>query len=431
MSKNKSMKITFVNGWHDDNKGDSGIVLATMALFKKRLPNADFGLVSSFPKNHPALSTAYRHLLNYCHDLEIAPHPGPIYSPERVGRYLEAVRWLGEIPLSLLRLWFPINSADPALRLIAESDLVVSKGGHIFYNRRKHPMDWARLYQHLFPLMIARRYHVPYILFGQSFGPITGGVGKGLISMVFRGANAISAREKFSRQTVLELGIPDAKVDVVPDAAFALRPALTERVLKILENYRLRSGSFAVVTVRHWPYMPGGQKDRFNEHFLNEMAKLANGLVTKNVVDRVALVAHTLGPTDNENDRVATRALSSRLKGEKFVTLEQDLRADELVALYGAARLLVGTRFHSVIFALAGGTPVYAVSYFGPKAHGIMDMLEMGNLCSDIETFLASETLDKLIGLDLDALAGHVQDKVSCFRKDLEDSVTSLVEQIK
>jgi hypothetical protein len=39
--------------------------------------------------------------------------------------------------------------------------------------------------------------------------------------------------------------------------------------------------------------------------------------------------------------------------------------------------------------------------------------------------------LDKLIGLDLEALAGHVQDKVSCFRKDLEDSVTSLVEQIK
>ena len=46
---------------------------------------------------------------------------------------------------------------------------------------------------------------------------------------------------------------------------------------------------------------------------------------------------------------------------------------------------LVGTRLHSVIFALGMGVPCISISYHGTKAQGIMESMDLGQYVLSIE----------------------------------------------
>jgi colanic acid/amylovoran biosynthesis protein len=157
------------------------------------------------------------------------------------------------------------------------------------------------------------------------------------------------------------------------------------------------------------------------------MAEAVRGVLREGLAERVALVAHCHGPTPHEDDRVATRALAERLQGLPVRAVEEDLAPRELVALYGRARAVVGTRFHSVIFALAAGTPAFAVSYFGPKAQGIMDMLGMSELCADTAGFRAAQALPRMRGLVEPAHRADVRERVARLRGELRHAVAERV----
>jgi colanic acid/amylovoran biosynthesis protein len=105
-------------------------------------------------------------------------------------------------------------------------------------------------------------------------------------------------------------------------------------------------------------------------------------LVTSHVVDAVAVVTNVLGPSRVEDDRGPSRTLhdglAARVGRQRVCLVDDDLAPDELAALYGAATLVVGERFHSVLLALAAGTPAYAISYFTNKAEGMMQDLQLG-----------------------------------------------------
>ncbi|HDH44651.1 MAG TPA: hypothetical protein ENG66_04595 [Thermococcus sp.] len=105
------------------------------------------------------------------------------------------------------------------------------------------------------------------------------------------------------------------------------------------------------------------------------------------------LVNHTIGPTPTEEDSVAVRSLYEAIKLKENVEVidTHGLTPYDLISLYASARLLIGTRFHSVIFALLSGTPVVAISYFGPKTFGIMKSLGLEQFVLDIGKANAEE----------------------------------------
>ena len=89
---------------------------------------------------------------------------------------------------------------------------------------------------------------------------------------------------------------------------------------------------------------------------------------------------------------------------------------------------MIGTRFHSVIFALVGQTPAYAVSYAGPKTWGIMKMLGIDYLCSDMNAFLASEALKSIKSANLEEITSELPKKISQLQRELEDNFKKLTE---
>lgn len=417
-------RIVVVNMWHDDNKGDGGICEGVITLFKQSLPKAQLGVVSMLPTYAKAYHNSYRHLKQSFPDLEIAPSPflanDPSHSPDSY-RYL---RRLWHLPGTLLRLLPMFAQTQSGLRLIANADLVISNGGQYIYTEPRYFDSMFRVFRNLYPLIAARIYGVPYILFSQSYDFIEGGdrLDNILVKSVFSKAKMVFARESISLDRLIKLGLSKSNLAVIPDAAFALQPKLSERVKRILAQHQLEPGKFWVITVRKWK--------TYTDSFLDEMAILIEQAIAKGIINRIVLVAHTQGPSPGENDCLATQKLASRIKSEAVSVNEDDLSPGELVAFYGQASLMIGTRFHSVIFALVGGTPAYAVSYAGPKTWGIMEMLGMKELCINMNDFSAAKVLADIQTVDLEAIAAQLPAKIGNLQQKLAENVNALIDDL-
>jgi polysaccharide pyruvyl transferase WcaK-like protein len=414
-------RIVLVNVWHDDNKGDGGIAEGALTLLQARWPGAKLGIVSMFPEDSSSFGNAHRHLSKRFSNLEVTPSPFSNHDPSRSGETFRLLQKVWQLPVALARLLIPIKSSHPAAKLIREADLVIANGGQYLFTQEKNYLNSLfTVFRLLYPLLLARSYRVPYLLFSQSFGfHKLNRLDNWLVRSVLSASVGVWAREEISYQALVMLGIPEPLVHLIPDAAFAIQPHETDRVKALVSKYGLVSKNFWVVTVRKWR--------TYTESFLEEMAELIINALNLGLTQKVVLVAHTQGPSKGENDRIATMSLAELLKNEARVMLiDDDLSPSELAALYGKAQLMIGTRFHSVIFSLIGGTPAYAVSYAGPKTWGIMRMLGLENLCSDMETFSAQEALDQITSADISTIAIELPAKIDNLYQHLKDGCNLL-----
>ncbi len=405
------MKIAIVYGWSDDNKGDSAIVSGSITLLRNAFPEAHFTLI---PLDQSLGQKDYRHLLRaFPGILEIASTSYPEMKKPKF-RYLRLVAssWFSLLPR-------PFQSD---LEAIASADLVVCKGGHILHTDvyKSHMSATAAMLQYAYFPIAAFRYNKPVIFLGHSLGPFWGAVDRYLASFVLKRSNMVFVREPISAQVARQLGVPEDKLKVIPDMAFAIEPRYTPAVHSILQDYGLEKSNFAVMTIRSW------HNERLQLRFMQEMANLVRYLLRDGHVEKVALVAHTIGPTPIEDDRLASRELFRLVEGHDVVLIEQDLSPEEMVALYGKAQLLVGTRFHSVIFASIAGVPAYSIAYAGPKAEGIMKMLGAEDLVQHISTFSAKKAIEDITSEKMARWKAQVKDKVAVLRRQLEDLVPFL-----
>jgi colanic acid/amylovoran biosynthesis protein len=400
------IKIALVNAWSDDNKGDLGIYEGAIELLRTISPGASLNVLSHFQKS---LGENHRHLSVFDPKIKVFPS---LYSKKFL------------FPLAFLRDFFlERRMTSASWEMLASCDLVVGLGGQQFLNEKRFSLRaMTRLLFLLVPFIYAERNRIPFILLGHSVGPFRDFISKFLMRKYLKNADYLFARETLSFDVFTkELGFDEKRVGVIPDTAFMVTPTLTDRLSRLMLEKGLKSKGFWVVTVRKWR---GGRRDSF---FIEEMAKLIGLVLEKGLVDRIALVAHTVGPNALEDDRDITDAVFQKVKHLSVAKIEEDLTPGELAALYGSAEFLLGTRFHSVIFAVDGGTPAFAISYSGPKAWGIMKMLGCEDLCVDLEKFEAEIVFNRIKGLDMGQLRNRVSGMVSVFRKQLLEQISAAV----
>ena len=374
-------KIAIANIWHDDNKGDCGIVVGMIEILQHHYPQAEFTLISMFAESSPFFKDAHRHLQQHFPDLKIVPSPFFSHDISETESIYQKLAKLFPIPLSLLYLQFPLFTRQPGLQVLKTADLVITPGGQYLLAKKNQFKSLYVLYRFLYPLLIAQKHNIPYLFFSQSFDFYSPErFDSRLIKSVLNKAIAVFAREPLSYQALLESGVYPNKVKLVPDGAILLKPQKTELVTSLLTKHNLNQNQFWVVTVKNC----GCQ----TESWLKEMAKLIEKLFAQGIISQLVLVANSQGPTIAEDDRLVTRQLAKNSE-RSIVVIEDDLTPNELAAIYGEAQFLIGTRFQSLILALASGTPVYGISYAGFKVEGLMNMLEMSELWSSVAEFEA------------------------------------------
>jgi colanic acid/amylovoran biosynthesis protein len=206
-------------------------------------------------------------------------------------------------------------------------------------------------------------------------------------------------RDLISKDELTSRGLSPDRIVFSLDSAFWVESYLSNRIKQFMDLHGLEPGQFLIVTTRSW------FSDRLRKYH-GELAATINKLVPFHF-QKVVLIPNMIDPENQlVDDKQATWELYRLIEKKELVTVfNDDLAPNELVGLYGQARLTLGTRLHSVIMALAAGTPVVAVSYSGHKTQGIMQAVGLRRYTMELDTF----TRDSAVPLVLSALSTRGQ----------------------
>ena len=364
--------IVLVGCWHDDNKGDSAIKIGTLSVIKKAFPLARISLSASIPSSSWPLDRVFGHTNRCFPNSENTSSALPGHF--KMLGVTRALRLFVRATAKLIApRWVPSREEE---RGVMDSDLVISIGGLYFafphHNEFRPP---SRLFAMAYALLLAKRVGVPYVLLGHSLGPFNNSMSRRFMRFLLSQAAMVVCREHDSEALVRKLA-PKAYVSTFPDMAFAM----SRDECKNLGPNTLVSNSstpFIAVSVRN--LRPYGHSQETEYQYLDAIAEALRLTMDRTSLD-VLLVAHTLGPTPDEDDREITEALRQLLATRhpsRVQVMDRDVHPLELMETYARAQLVVASRYHAAVLALRTGTPVIAVPYFGTKTEGTFSDLRL------------------------------------------------------
>lgn len=383
-------RVVVTNLGSDRNKGDSAILSCLLGNLCRHTPGVDISLISSFGWDDRRLESEYFHTRSVLQPghrilgsvfpivpLERSAPGSDAGHPRARGGLPEAVLYTVRAALAALRFPLPGRLFTPAERQTLEAfrraDLVISNGGGFVFGERGLRAT-VRLFRVLFPCLLARAYGVPFVLYGQSFGPFAGRFQARLARRALDAAAAVLAREEVSCRVLREIGVK-SPVRAVPDLAFGLAPAPAREALSFLRGLGLEDGQvLAGMTVRNWRFQTRDRACRAHrlETYVASMAAAIEAVHEESGAHWV-LWPQCTGFTPYEDDRLLSEKVREACRNPQAVTVvKEEMSPALLKACYGQMELFVATRFHSAIFALTGFVPTLAVGYWGPKATGIM-----------------------------------------------------------
>ena len=358
--------------YSSDNKGDAALTSVLIGDLTRKFPEAAITILTLEPstKNEyfegvPQKPSFMYYALNRFSN----PLVKLLYASYMMGITLGwavARRYLGKsLPLpAYLR-----NIAD----LYCQADLIVPVGGGYLRSRQglRNRFNIPLL---LHPLLFGYLLGKPTVLYSQSVGPFQNKLEKLLVAFVLRRMTLILLRENTSVAVLARIGVQTNVMRAV-DSGFLLTSAKT---FDLRKKYHIAADKLLLgVTVRSW------LKDEEQAAYEKAVAGALDAVVESANAHVIFIPQVTASKGDD--DRIVSRRVRDGMKHAASATLVEDTPDHHHIkAMYDNLDILLGTRFHSVIFSLTSYVPVVAIEY-EHKTSGIMRDLNLRKWTIKIE----------------------------------------------
>lgn len=251
--------------------------------------------------------------------------------------------------------------------MIKSSDLVVCAPGGVCMGTYK---SWS----HIWLLHTALRFGKKVAIYSRSFGPFSeeseiDNKFKSVSVNILKKASFLSIRDNQSQKYAKELGIDF--VEAI-DTAFLEKPAKD-----IPKEYSLLKDKEYVVFVPNelnaWhPSFKNVESKNF-EHFYKS---IIDYLIAKGL--HVVMLPQTCIPA-NRLDYLYLKKLASSYQ-DNVTVVTDDFHSDDQQAIIRFAKMVVGARYHSIVFAINNSVPFVSLSY-EHKMSGMLDVLHLSDMC--------------------------------------------------
>jgi len=411
------MKAVILNTDSILNPGDAGIVLAQIEILRKIFPGAGLSITS----RTAGLDRRFYGPLGVSVLEPFLPAPSV---------------WRG-FGRKIVRSAAGLLNPGPKMRLlesIRNSNFVVSTGGGPFYsNRRTAP--GLTFYQNILNVRLAQALGKPVVFFPQSFGPFLSSPARRAVLRLLghRWTVRIFVRESSSGDQIGGF-VPDSvrkKIEICPDMTLWLRPGDREADDPALAGL---PRPLLLLTVRDWDFPEAGmleEREALKRRYLRAVADAACRFVSR-TGGSLAVVPHTRGPGDFEDDRIVSGRLWASLKDalprtrSRLVVFPGYTPPTRFLGLYASADLVLATRTHSAVFALLSGTPAVSIHY-QPKGSGIMGMLGLGEYSfpiSGLNPDSLAEAMDSVLNRRTE-IRPRLAERFASLRSEIESKIRS------
>lgn len=426
------MKILIVPSNTDLNRGDQSLTWGSIKIAKEIDEDAEICLYKSGAKSlkHDEVNKQTEQL-GYKILTRILLHPRREENDHEIKRnrlvyFTWGFRALRDIVVTLMLLskWRWINrlaitrlspEQKETYDYFVQLDIVLVKGGG-FLHSYGSLFDPYVMYFQLFDIFLARKLGKKVIVLPNSIGPLKNSIARLIVKKALSKCSIVSTREGVSEQYVKQLGLPVLRS---PDLGFYLKPS-GKNFEEYLRSQELLSSFSQRVAITLRPYRFDGKANRLDlyKNYINQIKLVVEGLIQRKYV--VSLVAHTIGPSAHEDDTIPLLDLYSFFKNNDNVNYlyDKSWNCRDVEKLYSYYDLVIGTRFHSVIFSLNVNTPAIAIAYGGNKAVGIMNDIGLSQFVVPIENPNAETILDRV---------GEVSDQ----KKEYLKKITNYKERLK
>lgn len=413
------------------NKGDAGIVIATIEAIKAHAPDVQLAGISTF-------SSRDDEFLHHHGDYEVAgAKMVPALLPEDklhlFGRSLTSplakllsfvkncyLLLQGMVLFRLNRNWAR-GDVGLALSALADADIFISKGGSFICNEGGFRGDIS-LFKLLVPFWVVKSLGLRTIILAQSLGPFERRLSKWMFKVSLRYIDRIYLREFHCLRylSYLPSRAYEGKIDSCPDMAFALSSEGFPPLFEVEDGVH----HIGLTIVNH-RFANAAARQAYIEVIGKAVAYLRDRLEGA----RFHIFPQVLSPaTDGTVDLQLSSEVVDHCRsahGIEVDLIEGDFDARVLRETYKRMRLFVATRLHSSIFAASTGVPTIVFGYHGTKAEGIWHDLGFGELFFDINSvrWPAVETALATLLADEKGISRRLTERTGEWRQRIDEVV--------
>ncbi|MBW3583340.1 MAG: polysaccharide pyruvyl transferase family protein [Euryarchaeota archaeon] len=388
-----------MNAYSVFNRGDAGIVVATLQVLRASLRPTSIKVMSPYHADNEHFYSLYNSA-SIPSVFDLNPGRSRVWA---IFSLLTAFTLALFLPRS--RRFQPYH----------EADLIFSIGGGYLYSSVKGPLGIGLLGA-LLHIWIAKRLGKPIVLLPQSVGPILYKMDRLLVAFVLRRANLIITREHESTFLIKSLGISNVEENI--DIAFFMEPRIQSKGTR-------QDPSRIGVTVLDWRFAHRNVSD---VHVNLYVSKLADALFR---VSERHSVSISIFPQVTVGGRDSDLAMSQLLRSEcmklglecNIVNLGS-IAPERIPERYSTMDVFIGSRMHSAIFALNGRVPTLGLAY-QPKMKGTFETLGLQDFTFNIESFDPLELTEEICKIIEDG--DYPWDEVSSKLLKFEDRLLHLI----
>lgn len=441
-------KVIIIPGNTDLNRGDQALVWETIRLVEDVFgkENVECKLMTSHGTSDYQLQNGQTEKLGYKFIDTILKHPGrkTLKKSEDSKAYTGGtlIQWgwqalmdyMKSRPLlsscSIIRCigeCFLTQSQKQSIEDIKSADAVFVKGGG-FIHSYGAKTDPYFLYFLTFHIRLAEAYGKRTIVLPNSIGPLKNRIARKIALKALNYTTLLTTREKISKQFLESLNVCNT---YFPDLGFYLNPSERDMSEYLSAHGVPVSQKKVMITLRPYRFLGKRNPQELFRNYIHSFECLVSHLVKKGY--HITFMAHTLGPSSHEDDRLAIRevvdALPMELRAHTSCIEDFDLTCKEVEKVYSYYDYMVGTRFHSVIFALNVDVPSIAIAYGGNKGKGIMNVL--GNDDYSIDMDKINESLLISVFEKLESNRGRYLLNLEQKKEEIKKQRTVLINNIR
>lgn len=244
---------------------------------------------------------------------------------------------------------------------------------------------------HVFNLQCAKYYNKPLAYYGRSFGPFPTKTSanrrfKDMSIEMLNYISYLSIRDRKTEQIADELGI-NKYVSTI-DSAFLETPK--EKIPQEFQKV-LRGNSYFVFVPNLLIWHPAYKGVLSKKQIIEFYNAILDILFDKYPRHKAVMLPQTFDcDTDDGNDINLFMEIKRFRNDSRLIVIDDTYSSDVQQAIIAEADLMVGARYHSVVFAINNNTPLIALSY----EHKIAGLLEnlgktdcMVNIQKGLESF--------------------------------------------
>jgi len=393
--------ILITYSWSMSNIGDMAISPGLLHLLKRHLPDCPRVLVTSQNAAEPEHQRARDYLTARFPDLRVIANPfAALVSPgaKSATRQKLLARWPGEaetfergtVPAHKVEAMvnyllddLAADILDELTQVAPETRTAFERAGFVLYasgtvlnfGRAGRRHFWKRLLPYLLPLILARKLGIPYGIFSHSFEAVEWPVNV-LYRRLFADAAFIGCRDGDSLEYLQQQGITNPQMSFCPDSSFFFAAEDDGWAEKFLAHRWLEPKKFITVTIRT-SAQPGPlagvmPPEREAQH-MKRVREFVDGWVGATGLPVL------LCPEVRHEIEAAKLFIYDQLPASvraRTVWMDHFWLTEQAKAVFRRARIVVSMEQHSVILALAAGTPALLPQFAeaGRKAWMLKDL---------------------------------------------------------